>query len=132
MAWVHYSLCFRLLSPLHVGHRRVGNLMQTKPYVPGKLLWAALTARLTRDRDPSRTPQGKDYQDIGDKIKGNFRFGYLWPSLDQDRPCFPWEHDDFDYVFLGSYVSTALDYGREAADEGDPARGRVPLPIHPG
>lgn len=113
MAWMHYRLCFRLLSPLHVGHRRVGNLMQTKPYVPGKPLWAALTARLTRDRDPS-----KDYRNVGAQIEKNFRFGYLWPSLDRDRPWFPWDHEDFDYVFLGSYVSTALDYGREAAEEG--------------
>jgi len=116
MAWIHYPLRFRLLSPLHVGHRRVGNLMQTRPYVPGKVIWAALTARLTRELHSN--PQRKHYKDIGDRLQEHFRFGYLWPSLDGETPYFWWEHEDFEYVFLGSYVSTALDYGRGAAEEG--------------
>jgi len=94
----------------------VGNLMRTRPYVPGKVIWAALTARLTRDYLSSSNPQ--NYKTIGEAIKIKFRFGYLWPSLDGDVPCFPWEHEAFDYTFLGSYVSTALDYGRGAAEEG--------------
>ena len=116
MDWVHYALRFRLRSPLHVGHRRVGNLMQTKPYVPGKPLWAALTARLTRDTHtyPSRA----DYKCVGDTLAKNFRFGYLWPSLDGERPCFFWDYEGFEYTLLASYVSTALDYSRSAADEG--------------
>jgi len=116
MAWRHYPLRFRLLSPLHVGYRKVGNLMQTRPYIPGKPLWAALTARLTLE--PHSNPQRKDYKAIGDRLQKYFRFGYLWPSLDGETPYFWWEHEDFEYVFLGSYVSTALDYGRMAAEEG--------------
>jgi hypothetical protein len=112
-------ICFRLLSPLHVGYRKVGNLMQTRPYVPGKLLWAALTARLTRDRDSRPGPPCRsDYKRIGKLVQEYFRFGYLWPSLDGERPCFPWEREDFEYLFIGSYVSTALDYHRAAAEEG--------------
>lgn len=118
VGWIHYPLKFRLLSPLHVGHRRVGNLMQTKPYVPGKPLWAALTARLARDNSHTGVPGPKKYKEVGDALKENFRFGYLWPSLDGERPCFPWVFEGFDYTFLGSYVSTALDYTRAAADEG--------------
>jgi len=116
MSWIHYPLCFRLLGPLHVGYRKVGNLMQTRPYVPGKPLWAALTARLTRDYRSNPGPQ--DYRAVGKAVKENFRFGYLWPSLDGENPCFPWDHEAFDYTFLGSYISTALDYGRAAAEEG--------------
>ena len=48
MAWQKYDLAFQLLAPLHIGYRKVGNLMQSRGYVPGKNLWAALTARLTR------------------------------------------------------------------------------------
>lgn len=112
MAWTYYPLRFRLLSPLHIGYRKVGNLMQTRRYVPGKNLWAALTARLTRDADK------QDYIGVGKKVHENFRFGYLWPSLDRDKPYFPWDHDDFDYLFLGSYASTALDCIANAAQEG--------------
>ncbi|GIX47788.1 MAG: hypothetical protein KatS3mg131_1999 [Candidatus Tectimicrobiota bacterium] len=118
MGWTHYTLSFRLLSPLHVGHRRMGNLMQTKPYVPGKPLWAALTTRLTRDRNRSNAPGREDYRRVGEALMKYFRFGYLWPSLDGKSPCFPWAHEAFEYTFLGSYMSTALDYGRQAAEEG--------------
>lgn len=116
MSWTHYQLRFRLLSPLHVGYRKVGNLMQTRPYVPGKVLWAALTARITRDDHDGS--QGDVYRRIGELVQEHFRFGYLWPSLDGNEPCFPWEPNDFDYLFLGSYASTALNYDQQAADEG--------------
>ncbi len=116
MPWTYYRIIFRLKSPLHVGYRKVGNLMQTRPYVPGKLLWAALTARLVRDA--GRGAEGRAYREIGRQIREHFRFGYLWPSLDRKRPCFPWKCDAFDYLFLGSYASTALNYSREAAEEG--------------
>ncbi|MDF0590979.1 hypothetical protein [Candidatus Methanocrinis natronophilus] len=116
MTWTHHTLKFRLLSPMHIGYRKVGNLMQTRQYVPGKNIWAALTARLTRDYHDGS--QGKCYQRIGDLIKLHFRFGYLWPSLDGKDPYFPWVHNDFDYQLLNSYASTALDYTVNSALEG--------------
>jgi len=116
MTWMHYRLRFRLLSPLHVGYRKVGNLMQTRPYVPGKVLWAALTARITRDDHDGS--QGDGYRRIGELVQEHFRFGYLWPSLDRNEPSFPWEPNGFDYLFLGSYASTALNYDQRAAEEG--------------
>jgi hypothetical protein len=116
MDWVFHSLKFRLISPIHIGYRKVGNLMQTRPYVPGKNLWAALTARLTRDfHDGSK---GNEYRKVGDLVQDSFRFGYLWPSLDGRDPYLPWDHNDFDYLLLGSYASTALDYGLCAAMQG--------------
>ena len=128
MTWAHYRLTFRLLSPLHVGYRRTGNLMQTRPYVPGRLLWAALTARLTRGAGQGDDPEA--YQRLGHAVQEHFRFGYLWPGLgekDADkkiyvppkRPYFPWEHkEDFDYLLLGSVMSTALDPHQTTAHEG--------------
>ena len=59
-----------------------------------------------------------DYKCVGDALAKSFHLGYLWPSLDGERPCFFWEFKGFEYTFLGSYVSTALDYSRSAADEG--------------
>ncbi len=128
MTWNHYRLTFRLLSPMHVGYRRAGNLMQTRPYVPGRLLWAALTARLTRG-----TGKGNDaaaYRRVGDQLQASFRFGYLWPGLGEkdtdkkscvppERPYFPWEHEeDFDYLLLGSVMSTAIVPHQTTAHEG--------------
>ncbi len=139
MTWTHHRLTFRLLSPLHVGYRRTGNLMQTRPYVPGRLLWAALTARLTRNAGQGNDAQA--YQDTGKAVQRHFRFGYLWPSLDGEHPYFPWTHKDFDYrlddgvvvadddayfrwahkdfdyLFLHSYTSTPITH-THTAEEG--------------
>ncbi len=129
MAWTHYRLCFRLLAPLHVGYRKTGNLMQTRPYVPGKNLWAALTETLVR-----RAGRGHDagaYQAVGEILKQNFRFGYLWPAHGTRRsddtwqpptvPHFPWDEADpayWDYLYLDGTAHTALDTAARAAAEG--------------
>ena len=128
MSWEHYLLVFRLKSPLHIGLRKVGNLMQTRPYVPGRVLWGALTARLVRDYHPEA--DGGAYRQIGEDLKRNFRFGYLWPALSRVSTIsslkdlkiyFPWQEEDkeaFDFLFLDCYTSTALDHGYRGAEEG--------------
>lgn len=127
MAWQEYTLVFRLMSPLHIGYRQTGNLQQTRGYVPGKNLWAALTARLTRDFDDGA--DGQRYQAIGEAVKNSFRFGYLYPALPRNvrqdiqsavdlEIHYPWEDSLFDYRFLSSYTSAALNYDRQAAAEG--------------
>jgi hypothetical protein len=127
MTWQKYPLVFRLESPLHIGYRKVGNLMQTRPYVPGKVLWAALTTRLTRDS--GHGADGSSYRDIGQTVNESFRFSYLYLALPKDtiQPVksvddltihYPWQDNLFDYYFLDSYASTALDYDHQAAAEG--------------
>lgn len=127
MAWQKYTLCFRLLAPLHIGRRKVSNLMQTRGYVPGKNLWAALTARLTRDSGNGADSQR--YTRIGKGVQESFRFGYLYPALpntgvsvvqsaDDLTIHHPWADELFDYRFLSSYASTALNYDQQAAAEG--------------
>lgn len=119
MAWQKYTLAFRLLSPLHIGFRKAGNLMQTRRYVPGKNLWAALTARLTGT--VGRGADGPAYGEIGQQVKDSFRFTYLYPALAEaggHQTHHPWSDDQFDYRFLDSYASTALNYERQSAAEG--------------
>lgn len=117
MVWDCYHLSFRLTSPLHVGSRKNSNLMETRPYLPGKVLWAALTARVTRNMHPGS--RGEDYKAVGDKIEDNMRFGYLWPAIDKESPLFPWDSSgDFEYRFIGSRVSTAMNYEHFSALEG--------------
>ncbi len=123
--WQTYDLVFRLLSPLHVGYRKAGNLTQTRGYVPGRVLWAALTARMTRDAGQGAT--GSSYVEWGQVIQTSFRFTYLYPALPKQawvrsaahvQLYYPWEHELFDYRFLDSYASTALDYDQQSAEEG--------------
>jgi len=128
MSWKHYRLVFRLKSPLHIGYRKIGNLMQTRRYVPGKVIWGALTARLTR-----MSGQGSDaeaYKEVGESLIQHFRFGYLWPAYEGKEgdipiePVYPWDLEErrgknhFDYLFLHSYAGTALDPAGAGAEEG--------------
>ncbi len=148
--WTQYRMIFRLKSPLHIGYRKIGNLMMTRRYIPGKNQWAALTARITRDRHDGS--DGRKYQVIGRKVGECFRFSYLWPAIVEDdeekpepgwdelRTHFPFDIADadheqyqlaaiyptpatdndppFDYLFLDSLASTAIDHDGRSADEG--------------
>ncbi len=115
MSFVHYRIVLKLLSPLHIGKRKYRNLMETREYVPGRTLWGALTARITRDHFDG---EANRYGEVGDFLIENFRFGYLWPSLDGKKPYFPWEHDDFDYLLKFGYMGQPIDYDKKATEEG--------------
>ncbi len=122
MAWTAYQVSFRLLSPMHIGWRKLGNLQQTRPYVTGRSLWGSLTARLTRELG------GSNYRDIGEEVDDQLAFTYFYPFAlpngasawswpDQwDKFVWPWSDlwDEFAWTFLGSYASTALQNGRNA------------------
>ena len=121
MTWTAYQVSFRLLSPMHIGWRKLGNLQQTRPYLTGRNLWGALTARLTREVGSS------DYAGIGKQVDDQLAFTYFYPYAlpgedstwswpDQwDDFAWPWsDWDKFAWTFLGSYASTALANGRNA------------------
>jgi hypothetical protein len=117
MTWAKYALHFRLLQPLHIGYRRVGNLQQTRTYVPAKVMWASLTARLTRQTH--HRPSGNQYDEIGRMVEQYFRFSYFYPALEDKQPYYHWDNaSNFAYRFLNSYASTALNYDQYAAEEG--------------
>jgi hypothetical protein len=112
MTWTSYRVCLRVLSPIHIGWRKTGNLQQTRPYVTGKTLWGALTARLVRDRGENK------YQEIGAEVDEKLRFTYFYPSTISDKvELWPWDNPDwFSWVYLGSYASTAIE--EKTAEEG--------------
>lgn len=124
MRWIHYSIVFNVVSPLHIGWRKTGNLQQTRRYVTGKVIWAALTARMTRDLDKGEDKTG--YQEMGEKINEYFRFGYFYPALQKNEiqsdkdveEKYPWCFERFDYLFLDSFASTALDHGTRTSEKG--------------
>jgi hypothetical protein len=111
MTWTAYQVTFRLLSPLHIGWRKLGNLQQTRPYVTGRSLWGAFTARLTRESGSN------NYEGIGKRVDQQLAFTYFYPSILPDRVLlWPWpdQWDEFAWTFLGSYASTALENARNA------------------
>src|SRR5690348_1055610 len=108
MSWEVYPVAFRLHSPVHIGWRKVGNLQQTRPYLIGRTLWGALTARLTREQG------GTKYDDVGRAVDKLLTFTYFYPSTEphpEKVTLWPWarQWDEFAWTFLNSYASTALD-----------------------
>jgi len=116
MTWTAYKIVFRLLSPMHIGWIKQGNVQRTRPYVTGKALWGALTARLTRDF-PNL---GGDYNSVGQRVRDELAFSYFYPAVSENVDLWPWGDtaDEFAWRYLGSYASTALDYSNNTAQEG--------------
>lgn len=112
--WKAHQVVFELLSPLHVGHRKIGNLADTRCYLPGRAIWGALTSRLTRDGG------GHDYAEIGKRVQEELAWSYFFASTDPDNvSLWPWGKDrqEFEWLYLSSFASTALEDGH-TADEG--------------
>lgn len=124
MPWNVYQVVLRLHSPLHIGCGKVGNLQRTRPYVTGRVLWGALTTRLTRDAAQGRGPatDSRAYRGVGEQVHQSLAFTYFYPALksgDGYRVVWPWEDESFfRRRFLSSYAGTALAYPQQAAAEG--------------
>jgi hypothetical protein len=124
MTWRAFQVILRLRSPLHIGCGKVGNLQRTRPYVTGRVLWGALTMRLTRDAFQGRggATDSSQYREIGDQVHRDLAFTYLYPALKSDagyQVVWPWEHESvFRRRFLSSYQGTALSYPQQSAAEG--------------
>jgi len=116
MTWTACKVVFRLLAPMHIGWIKQGNVQRTRPYVTGKALWGALTARLTRDVPTL----GGNYEEVGRKVNKELAFSYFYPATGKDVDLWPWGEraDEFAWRYLGSYASTALNYGCNTAEEG--------------
>ncbi|HXF70256.1 MAG TPA: hypothetical protein VNK89_10670 [Thermoflexus sp.] len=110
-----HRVVLRLRTPLHIGWMKLGNLQRTRPYITGKVLWGAFTARLTRDY-----PQlGGDYVAVGHRVNEELAFSYFYPTVGREVNLWPWDDpDEFAWRYLNSYAATALDYSRNAAEEG--------------
>lgn len=122
MPWSLYQWTFQLKSPLHVGFHKVMHFFRTRPYVPGKLLWGALTAKLTQVLGIN------DYQKIGDFLKKAMRLGYLYPC-DAGNLYFPKYTENglmfnslslngFEKKFISSTASAAIEAESLTAEEG--------------
>lgn len=122
MPWSLYQWTFQLKSPLHVGFHKIMHFFRTRPYVPGKLLWGALTAKLTQ------IPGTNDYQKVGDFLKKAMRFGYLYPYVGGNLYLPKYTENglmfnslslnDFEKKFISSMASAAIEAESLTAEEG--------------
>jgi hypothetical protein len=129
MSWTLYRVTWQLESPLHSGFAKLGNIQRTRMYVTGRMLWGALTARLTRD-------QGRnDYETVGKTVNKCLAFSYGFVCLTEDgnQPLLPeftaeglqfkvgserLSEREAQRLCLSSYASTALDYANNSAVDG--------------
>src|SRR5579863_8732089 len=107
MTWQLHSVLFRLLSPVHAGSLPVGNILKTRPYVSGKVLWGAVTEALVRRGHAPGNAAG--YLKAGQDVRDFLRFGYFFPSTQETGPRLPQgdfrrqnfqDQDLFEYEFL--------------------------------
>jgi hypothetical protein len=88
-------------------------LKQTRPYVSGSTLWGALSARIARDY------LAGDYEQAQQWVNHSLKFTYLYPSTNPGKiTLWPWGADsqEFAWLYLSSYVSTALHDGRSGLE----------------
>ncbi len=122
MIWHLFECTFRLKSPLHVGFHKIMHFYKTRPYVPGKLLWASLTAKLTQLLGLN------DYKKVGNFLANSMRFGYLFPCVRSEIYIPKYTNDglmfgsltqnEFEKKFINSMASTAIDTESFTAEEG--------------
>ncbi|GBD02287.1 hypothetical protein HRbin18_02024 [bacterium HR18] len=86
MAWSLYRWVWQVESPLHIGMAPAGMLNRTRLYVPARTLWGALTAELAR----SKATSFPDYKGIGERLKKETRFSYLYPAEEVDGEWKAW------------------------------------------
>ncbi len=125
--WVRFPVCLELLSLLHIGFlpNSAGTVLApTRLYVPGKNLWAAITASLTERMFDSPRPQ--DFALVGGALRDCAAFSYFYLS-DGERIYTPsydtgelkWgdlQHSDFRAMFLDSRMSTQIAESGAAED----------------
>ncbi len=122
MTWHLCAWTFQLKSPLHIGFHKIMHLFRTRPYVPSRVIWGALTSKVTPILGIN------DYQKVGTFLKKAMRFGYLYPCV-EDKFFFPkytekclmfgsLSQNEFDKKFVSSMASASIDSDSMSAEEG--------------
>jgi len=124
--WNKVNIVFKVKTPIHIGYLPFrGSLVSpTRYYIPGRNLWGAVTKRITEF--VLKNPDIEDYKEIGKQVMENFRFSYFYlyddkniyfpnytdeglkyGDVDGDKNKIPLS--EFEYRFIGSRISTAID-----------------------
>lgn len=128
MAWQKFRVTYELVSPLHIGYHKIGNLQRTRYYIPARNVWGAVTEALTRRGFSAPDAPTGDYQKIGEWAQKHCALGY-WFVREKDEPLTPGYTDaglkyggltafEFERRYLASHVTTALDAATTSAEEG--------------
>jgi hypothetical protein len=123
MTWQCFELTYELLSPLHIGYHKVGNVQRTRYYIPARNMLAATAEGLVEGG------QSQSYKDALDWVRENFAFSYFFlvgdslPLLPHYRPNVGLRYDElsvhqFERRYVRALVTTAIAPKNRAAQEG--------------
>lgn len=87
MSWKVYQWVWRLNGPLYIGIPPAGALNRCRLYVPARAIWGAVTAEISRSKNEDSFPA---YAKIGEDIKENYRFTYMYPAMKLNETYNPW------------------------------------------
>jgi hypothetical protein len=100
-----YELQFEAQSPIHIGYKKIGTLKTTRYYIPGKAIWGALTAHITRSLYENPFANHKNYyKDVGTFIKTYTKPTYFFPKVN-------------DTIYYPHYTEKGLTYGAQSKSE---------------
>ncbi len=143
MAWNCYLTIFKAESPIHIGYKQIGILKTTRYYITGRAMWGAITANLTRSLFDN--PTSENYREVGDFVRKYIKTTYFYPAIEKNKVKNSGEwskvevddylvflpkytddglkfgeilKNDFEQIFVGSFISTALDASTKTAEEG--------------
>jgi len=134
MPWKCYELEYKAKSAVHIGYgSQLGIVSRTRYYIPGKTMWGAVTAILSRKAMGSYDK--KTYEGVKEFVKEHLIFSYFYPVKGADvlypnyteegfgfgskgEGDFVMSKEEFEKEFISSYVSTALDKSSRTAEEG--------------
>jgi len=120
MGWKAYRLVYQAKSPIHIGWHTLGYIKLTRYYIPGKNMWGAFTANMTRVGEDKKIGA---YEDYGKEVFNKDIFiSYFYPALfnKQDLQVIlpqyipkgllygKYNKEDFEKLFVKSYGQTAV------------------------
>ena len=106
MDWQPYRLVYQAKSPIHIGYRTLGFIQRTRYYIPGRALWGAITANLTRAYGSY-----EQYGPVGEDVKSSILFSYFYPAPEPDKPLLP--------CFTADGLMFASPDGKQRLSQGD-------------
>lgn len=118
MVYTCYKVKFKAEAPVFVGTTKIGLIQQTRRYIPGKTMWGAITANITRKLIDAGVMYSSDlYRDIGKCVEDCIRTTYFYPTINNDILFPNYTKDglkygsllenEFESMFIKSFVSTA-------------------------
>jgi hypothetical protein len=101
-----WRIVLKLLSPMQIGAGQLGMVERTELYIPGRVVWGAITATVTAQM--STIPQDSDYKSIGQQLGDPvIDFGCFFPSFDQGTSFYYPIHTGSDVQWLNNRQTSA-------------------------